>query len=178
MKQNAIQLSLQFASFIDVGAPEQDIKLHRQALPRHKVLRAVQLALQPTAIGAEIGIRIVNTAEGLELNTTYRNKTHATNVLTFNYSSAPHVHADLVLCAPVVMAESIAQNKDLHAHYLHLVVHGVLHAQGYDHETNEADAVKMEALESSILAQMGIANPYAWMWGVFALFKIKPHIHR
>jgi probable rRNA maturation factor len=72
----------------------------------------------------------------------------------------PVVSADLVLCAPVVAREAREQGKPLQAHYAHLLVHGTLHAQGYDHETNERDALEMEALEVLLLGALGLPNPY------------------
>ncbi|HMX11781.1 MAG TPA: rRNA maturation RNase YbeY, partial [Burkholderiaceae bacterium] len=91
----------------------------------------------------------------------YRGKDYATNVLTFDYAREPVVCADLVLCAPVVEAEAAAAGKPLQAHYAHLLVHGALHAQGYDHEDEEAEAERMEAREREILAGLGFADPYA-----------------
>ena len=81
-------------------------------------------------------------------------------MLTFDYTRAPLVTADLVLCAPVVAKEAKESKKTLAAHYAHLLVHGALHAQGYDHETSSKDAEAMEALEVTILAKLGIKNPY------------------
>ena len=109
---------------------------------------------------AEIGVRIVDADEGRALNLQYRDKDYATNVLTFDYAREPVVMADLVLCAPVVEREAREQRKTLSAHYAHLLVHGTLHAQGYDHETSERDALEMEALEILILGSLGFANPY------------------
>ena len=120
--------------------------------------RAIRHAL---ARDAEITVRIVDEAEGLALNRDYRHQDHATNVLTFDYATEPLVMADLVLCAPVVAREAKALGKPLDQHYLHLLVHGTLHAQGWDHETSEADARAMEARETAILAGLGQPDPYA-----------------
>ena len=112
------------------------------------------------ACDAEITVRIVDADEGRALNRDYRHKDTATNVLTFDYSHEPVVCADLVLCAPVVAREAAEQGKTLQAHYAHLLVHGTLHAQGWDHETSAADAEAMETHETAILARLGFANPY------------------
>jgi len=82
-------------------------------------------------------------------------------VLTFDYQQEPTVMADLVICGPVVEREAQEQNKTLEEHYAHLLVHGTLHAQGWDHETSEADADEMEAYETDIMAELGYADPYA-----------------
>jgi probable rRNA maturation factor len=145
-----LTLSLQFARL-------PDLPLHRAALPRHAVVRWLRHALDGDA---EITVRIVDTEEGQLLNRDYRHKDYATNVLTFDYAQAPQVMADLVLCAPVVAREAAEQGKTLQAHYAHLLVHGALHAQGWDHEGSEADAQAMEAQETAILARLGFANPY------------------
>jgi probable rRNA maturation factor len=105
-------------------------------------------------------VRIVGAEEGQSLNRQYRGKDYATNVLTFDYTRAPVVSADLVLCAPVVEREAKEQGKTLEAHYAHLLVHGTLHAQGYDHETGEKDALEMEALEILLMGVLGYPNPY------------------
>lgn len=145
-----LSLSLQFARFPDAAA-------HRAALPRAQVTRWIRHALpQP----GEITVRIVGSEEGRELNLAYRGKDYATNVLTFDYAQSPVVMADLVLCAPVVEREAQEQNKPLQAHYAHLLVHGTLHACGYDHETNERDALEMETLEILLLGALGFPNPY------------------
>ncbi len=149
-----LTLSLQFARFD--GAPA-----HRAALPRHRVARWLRAALGDDVEGAEIAVRIVGADEGRQLNRDYRGKDYATNVLTFDYSGAPQVAADLVLCAPVIELEAAALGKPLAEHYAHLLVHGALHAQGWDHDTSEADAEAMEALESRLLARLGYADPYA-----------------
>ncbi|MDO5288951.1 MAG: rRNA maturation RNase YbeY [Pseudomonadota bacterium] len=149
-----LQLSLQFARFDSVAA-------HRAALPRHHVMRWLRNALSPAVHTAEITVRIVAAEEGRALNHDFRGKDYATNVLTFDYSGAPALMADLVLCAPVVASEADALGKPLAAHYAHLLVHGALHAQGWDHETSDADADAMEAEEARILARLGFDNPYA-----------------
>jgi probable rRNA maturation factor len=130
---------------------------HRKALRRPAVVRWMTTTLHRPA---EITVRIVGADEGRRLNLQYRGKDYATNVLTFDYAREPVVMADLVLCAPVVGREAREQRKTLGAHYAHLLVHGTLHAQGYDHETNERDALEMEALEILILGSLGFANPY------------------
>jgi len=140
-----LTLSLQFAD-----------PTHRELLPRHKVARWVRAAL---ACPGEITVRIVDAEEGQALNRDYRDKDYATNVLTFDYQHEPVVMADLILCAPVVAQEAKEQRMDLAAHYAHLLVHGTLHAQGYDHEV-EADALVMEARESELMLSLGFADPY------------------
>ena len=145
-----LTLSLQFSQLSD-PAP------HRAALPRHKVARWLRHALDADG---EFTVRIVDTEEGQALNRDYRQKDYATNVLTFDYAQEPVVMADLVLCAPVVAREAAEQGKTLQQHYAHLLVHGALHAQGWDHETSEADAEAMEAREIEILAALGLPNPY------------------
>jgi probable rRNA maturation factor len=135
--------------------------LHRAALAATTVKRWVSAAVDTSKVQAlELTVRIVNEAEGRELNRSYRGKDYATNVLTFDYTRAPLLAADLVLCAPVVAREAAEQGKTLQAHYAHLLVHGTLHAQGYDHETNARDADEMEALEVLILGSLGFGNPY------------------
>ena len=145
-----LSLSLQFG---DIAYAAR----HRAALPRHWVARCLRHAL---SLDAELTVRIVDEEEGRSLNASYRRKDYATNVLTFDYQQSPVVMADLVLCAPVVASEAKSQGKSLKAHYAHLLVHGALHAQGWDHETSLKDAKAMEAYETEILAGLGIANPY------------------
>jgi probable rRNA maturation factor len=130
---------------------------HREVLTRARVSRWVSMALLRDA---EITVRIVGEREGRKLNREYRRKDYATNVLTFDYSREPQVCADLVLCAPVVAREAKEQGKTLEEHYAHLLVHGTLHAQGYEHETHELDALEMEALEVLLIESMGYGNPY------------------
>lgn len=150
MPLKKLQLSLQFGHIKDAAR-------HRAALPRHSVARWIRHALESDA---EITVRIVGNDEGQALNRDYRKKDYATNVLTFDYSQAPLVTADLVLCAPVVAKEAKDNKKTLRDHYAHLLVHGTLHAQGYDHEMGQKDAQEMEAREVTILAGLGIKNPY------------------
>ena len=104
-------------------------------------------------------MRIVDAEEGQTLNRDYRQKDYATNVLTFDYTMEPVVTADLVLCAPVVAQEAKEQGKTLEAHYAHLIVHGTLHAQGWDHDLEE-DAEVMEMRETDLMARLGFDNPY------------------
>ncbi len=122
-----------------------------------QVRRWVALACN---LPAEVTVRIVGEVEGAQLNKSYRNKAHPTNVLTFDYAHSPEILADLVICAAVVAREATQQNKRLLDHYAHMVVHGCLHAQGFDHETNEADAIEMEALEILLMGALGFDNPY------------------
>lgn len=141
-----LSLSLQFAD-----------KRHRDLLPRHKVARWLKAALESDA---ELTVRLVDAEEGQALNRDYRQKDYATNVLTFDYTQEPVVMADLILCAPVIEREAQEQNKDLVAYYAHMLVHGALHAQGWDHlEDDEAQA--MEQREREIMATLGFADPYA-----------------
>ena len=157
----------------------------KDILTRRKLRRWVQASLQ---MPADITLRFVDAEEGRALNRDYRGKDYATNVLTFPYddmeafdlsaiglsgddpaplelTSPPAspgeqtARADIVLCTDVLEAEAKEQAKSLDAHAAHLVVHGVLHAQGYDH-TNDAEAGEMEALETKILAKLGYPDPY------------------
>ena len=151
MARNQLYLTLQFAKF--PGA-----QFHREALPRLKVARWIRHALN---CDAEITVRIVDADEGRALNREYRQKDYATNVLTFDYAQEPVVTADLVLCAPVVEREVREQGRSLEEHYAHLIVHGTLHAQGWEHETSAEDAAEMEAQETSILLLLGFSDPYS-----------------
>ena len=150
MALNALTLSLQFGKLADAAE-------HRAVLKRSAVTRWIRHAL---ADDAEITVRIVDADEGQALNREYRKKDYATNVLTFDYQQEPIVMADLVLCAPVVAREAQEQNKSLEEHYAHLLVHGTLHAQGWDHETSEQDAEEMEDYETAIMQELGFEDPY------------------
>ena len=154
-----LNLSLQFGEVPNAAR-------HRTALPRHKVVSWIRHSL---AHDAEITVRIVGAEEGQRLNREFRKKDYATNVLTFDYMQSPVVTADLVLCAPVVAQEAREQGKTLQAHYAHLLVHGTLHAQGWDHETGEAEAEAMEAHEIQIMQRLGFKNPYLFQGSVHFL---------
>ena len=108
---------------------------------------------------ANVTVRYVAEAEGRRLNREFRGKDHATNVLTFAYGSAP-LEGDIVICAPVVAREAREQGKEVRAHHAHLLVHGLLHLQGHDHERG-GEAVEMERRERAILRRLGFADPYA-----------------
>ena len=108
---------------------------------------------------AQVTLRVVGGREGRALNRDFRGKDYATNVLTFAYPDIEPLSGDIVLCAPVIAREAREQRKSIEAHYAHLVVHGMLHLQGYDHE-NKNDARVMEALEAEIVVKLGYADPY------------------
>ncbi|HEX2604810.1 MAG TPA: rRNA maturation RNase YbeY [Oxalicibacterium sp.] len=151
--KNKLSLSVQYA----------DPRL-QETITRTLLRRWVQAALFAPA---QLTLRFVDADEGRTLNRDYRGKDYATNVLTFAYNEGEVLpaddeptQADIILCTDVLQREAAEQNKSLEAHTAHLVVHGVLHAQGYDHETDE-EAEEMEALETEILASLGFANPYA-----------------
>ena len=143
--------------------------------PKPKLELAVQYAVKPDNVptraqlkkwalaaleeDVEVALRIVGESEGRELNRDYRGKDYATNVLTFPLTDDPVLMGDIVLCHAVVEKEALEQNKPVEAHYAHLVVHGMLHLQGYDHETDE-EAEVMEALETQIVTKFGYADPY------------------
>lgn len=140
-------------------------------LPRWRIRRWVQHALNAAAVNlnaqgeslqaAELTIRLVDADEARELNSSYRERDYATNVLTFEYGTGPDgvARADIVLCLSVLHCEAREQGKPLLHHAAHLVIHGVLHALGYDHLDPE-EARQMESLETSLLAKLGIRDPY------------------
>jgi probable rRNA maturation factor len=132
----------------------------KKLLTRTRMARWLVHALHPEVKTYEITLRVVDQAEGRALNRQFRGKDYATNVLTFDYSRQPVLAADIVLCAPVIAREAAQQSKTLEDHWAHLVMHGVLHAQGYEHETLDRDALEMEALEILLLAAFGYPNPY------------------
>lgn len=139
---------------------------NREGVPCRADFRRWLRAAEPGA--ARITVRLVDEAEGRELNRDYRGKDYATNVLTFAYDEGEDMPlpeglplmGDLVLCRQVVEREAAEQGKALDAHYAHLSVHGMLHLQGFDHEV-DAEAEQMEAREREILATLGCPDPYA-----------------
>ena len=152
-EQPALSLSIQ------LGA-----RIREWPVARARLRRWVRIALERDAT---LTMRLVARAEAIELNKAYRGRDYAPNVLTFEYGNQPgmpgsssHCMADIVLCLPVLREEARAQHKALTDHLAHLVIHGVLHAQGYDHQ-DERDAARMEALETRLLARLRIADPYA-----------------
>ena len=137
--------------------------LTRQRI-RGWMLRAVDAAMaeNPDIIEVELALRLVDADEAHELNNQFRGRDYATNVLTFEYGIDPDgiARGDIILCVPVLRREAQEQHKTLQQHAAHLVIHGVLHALGYDHE-NEDDAVHMEAIETALLAGLDFPDPYA-----------------
>jgi probable rRNA maturation factor len=153
-------------------AAELSLTIHyaveAQALPRwrirrwvHRAMLAAQLDGKTAFARMQVGLKLVGLKEAQQLNAGYRQKDYATNVLTFEYGVQPDGTAagDIVLCLPVLKREAKEQRKDFLCHAAHLVIHGTLHALGYDHE-KVRDAKRMETLETNILATMGIDNPY------------------
>jgi probable rRNA maturation factor len=146
----------------------------QRGVPHARSLRRwAQLALSASVGKAShsLCVRVVNAAESRRLNRQWRNKDKPTNVLSFSFyesgvdsgaakESAPWL-GDIAICAPVVAREAREQGKPLNAHWAHMVMHGVLHLLGYDH-VRARDAVKMEALETKLLARLGFDNPYEW----------------
>ena len=135
----------------------------QESITRQKVRRWVQAALLGPA---ELTVRFVGADEGRVLNRDYRAKDYATNVLTFAYNEGDDIgvdeptRADIILCTDVLETEAAQQNKTVEEHTAHLVVHGVLHAQGYGHDDDE-EATEMEQLERDILGALGYPDPYA-----------------
>lgn len=151
-EKNKLTLSVQYA----------DARL-QETITRPALRKWVKAALFAPA---ELTIRFVDAAEGQELNREYRGKDYATNVLTFAYNEGEEIaedeptRADIILCTDVLQREAAEQNKTVEEHTAHLVVHGVLHAQGYDHEEDD-EADEMEGIETEILQGLGYADPYA-----------------
>jgi probable rRNA maturation factor len=127
-------------------------------LPSRSQVRRWAHAAQEKALCTTV--RFVGAAEGRRLNRDFRGKDYATNVLSFVYEDGATAAGDLVICLPVVLREARKQKKPAKAHIAHMIVHGMLHLQGYDHETGQRDALRMEARERAILARFGIPDPY------------------
>ena len=152
-----LDLSLQFGTFAGAAA-------HRHVLRPALVRKWMAMALLRPA---EIAVRIVGSDEGQSLNREYRGKDYATNVLTFAYNEGEEdladdapTQADIILCTDVLEKEAAEQKKSVEEHAAHLIIHGVLHAQGYDHMDDE-EATEMEGIETELLAALGYADPYA-----------------
>ena len=150
--KNKLTLSVQY--------PDARLK---EVITRPAIRKWIQAALFAPA---ELTIRFVDADEGRALNKQYRGKDYATNVLTFAYNEGEQLdedaptQADIILCTDVLEKEAAEQKKSVEEHTAHLVVHGVLHAQGYDHEDDE-EAAEMEGIETELLATLGYADPYA-----------------
>lgn len=130
---------------------------HDKSLPSRKQLKRWIRAVGNGA--AELTLRFVGRKEGRALNTAWRGRDYATNVLSFPYETEPVLMGDLVLCWPVVKQEAADQGKSVEAHAAHLVVHGMLHLCGHDHE-DEAQAEEMERIEQDVMAKLGYPDPY------------------
>lgn len=149
---------------------QQDFQATELPLKRGQMKKQIETTLRHVGfdVDCEIGIACVDLAESQELNLQYREKDKPTNVLSFPSDIPEEMLSlldaeplgDLVICIPVVLQEATEQQKTPSDHFTHLLVHGILHLLGYDHETNEAEAEEMEALEIEILKKLGIANPY------------------
>lgn len=126
-------------------------------IPGDRMLRAWGHAA--LARDAEVTLRYVAEREGRRINRAFRGKDRATNVLAFIYDERPRLAGDIVICAPVVAREARSQGKEVRAHHAHLLVHGLLHLQGFEHE-RPGDARRMEARERAILARLGFDDPY------------------
>jgi probable rRNA maturation factor len=145
-----MNIDIQYATI----ALEKAVKV---SCSKSQLLRWIRASSPPHSI---LTIRFVNRAEIQKLNRDYRGKMYSPNVLTFNYANrSSQVEADIILCWPVLQAEAKQQHKSLSAHLAHLLIHGCLHAQGFDHE-NRRDAKEMEDLEIQLLSKFGFTNPY------------------
>ena len=147
---------------LDLEVQYADTRLEKE-LTEEMLQRWVEAALLGPA---ELSIRFVDAEEGLALNRQYRGKDYATNVLTFAYNEGEDLgeddptQADIILCTDVLLREAEEQTKTVEEHAAHLVVHGVLHAQGYDHEHDE-EAEEMEQFERDIMEVLGYPDPYS-----------------
>ena len=149
---------------------QQDFQANELPLKRGQIKKRIETTLRHVGfdVDCEIGIACVDVSESQELNLQYREKDKPTNVLSFPSDIPEEMLSlldaeplgDLVICIPVVLQEATEQQKTPSDHFTHLLIHGILHLLGYDHETSEAEAEEMEALEIEILKKLGIANPY------------------
>ncbi|GAA5234972.1 rRNA maturation RNase YbeY [Verticiella sediminum] len=157
MSEGKVRLSLS----IQYGATAAELPRWRLRGWAESALNAGAATLEEPPQAAELTLRLVDADEGRALNHGYRERDYATNVLTFEYGIDPQgtLHGDIVLCLPVLQREAAEQGKPLRQHAAHLVVHGVLHALGYDH-LDEEEAAQMEALETRILARLRVPDPY------------------
>jgi probable rRNA maturation factor len=142
-----------------------DYASRRPAPDRRTLVRWAEAALAGLRRAeVAIGVRIVNEGESAALNARYRGKGGSTNVLSFPFEAPPGLRTkmlgDLVICAPVVAREARDQGKSPQAHWAHMVVHGIMHLRGYDHQTRR-DAARMERREAAILRRLGYPDPYA-----------------
>ena len=162
LKQNAAQpyeleVDIQYSSTLSTHARE----LLKPILSKSNVRRWATWAIDPeTAHLQEITLRIVDKKKGLSLNNQFRGRAYATNILTFNDSDLSNTQSDLLMCAPVVIEEAKLMGVALKAHCAHLLIHAVLHAQGYDHEAGPQQELVMESLESFLMMSLGFGNPY------------------
>ena len=147
----SIKIEIQYATEIN-DLPEEGL-----------IKKWVNSSLNGYIENAELTIRIVDKAEGAQLNEKWRNAQGPTNVLSFLYSdlneTTKSIQGDIVICAPLILREAAEQKKSVDAHWAHIIVHGILHLLGYDHD-NENDANEMESLETSILGKLKIPDPY------------------
>jgi len=151
LSHSKLEIDIQFAS---AAIEEKVFAIVSQAVIKKWVKTAVYL-------NGLVTLRFVNAAEGKKLNFTFRGKDYATNVLTFPYELSNNtLTADIIFCLPVIQKEASEQNKAAKAHLAHLIIHGCLHAQGLDHESDK-EAKKMESEEIALLTSLGFANPYA-----------------
>ncbi|CQR69402.1 TPA: rRNA maturation RNase YbeY [Acinetobacter baumannii] len=149
---------------------QQDFRSPELELKQAQLKKIIETTLRHVGYkeDCEIGIACVDLEESHQLNLQYREKDKPTNVLSFPSDIPEEVLpmldalplGDLVICIPVVLQEALEQKKTAQNHFAHLLVHGVLHLLGYDHETSDEDAEEMEGLEIEILAKLNIANPY------------------
>ena len=147
---------------LEISLTIQDTELSRQPawpLSRPRTRRLIAAALPANCYSAALTLVLVGRAHSRRLNQEYRGRDYATNILTFTYTGLPQLHADLVFCHPVVTQEARAQKRSVDHHAAHLLVHGVLHACGLDHD-RASDAAQMESLEIAILKRFRIPNPY------------------